>query len=84
MALLTITKDFTANGRTYQVGEHIRVSDGQVLIARGYARVLTKAEAGAILDEYVKMAKSVFPQIAPRKEILRRTPKRTVDQGGLF
>jgi len=83
MVLLTVTKEFAANGRTYRVGEHVRVSEGQVLITRGYARALTKAEAGAILDEYVKSAKSVFLQTTPRKELHRKTPKK-IDQGRLF
>ena len=77
-------KVFTSNKRTYQVGEHIRVSEGQILMDRGYARVLTKAEAGVILEEYVKYAEILFPQPIREKKNFSEDKRKAVEQGRIF
>ena len=82
--LLKVIKVFTSRKRTHQVGEHIRVSEGQVLVDRGYARALTKAEVGVILEEYGKSAERLFTKELPEKEFSPKAANRTVDQGSLF
>lgn len=81
--LLRVLKEFTSRKRTYQVGEHIRVSEGQILVDRGYAQALTKAEVGVILEEYVKTAERLFTKESPEGVTPKATSK-AIDQGVLF
>lgn len=55
--LLKVVKTFAVHGRVFQVGETIRVADGQDIVNMGYARVLTSAESMDILGEYVLYVK---------------------------
>lgn len=82
--MLKVLKVFTSRKRTYQVGEHIRVSEGQVLVDRGYARVLTQAEGGVILEEYVKSAERLFTKESPEKGFPPKVTNKAIDQGVLF
>ncbi len=82
--LLKVIKEFTSRKRTYRVGEHIRVSEGQILVDRGYARALTKEEVGVILEEYVKVAERLFVRESPEIGINPKATNRAIDQGALF
>lgn len=82
--LLKVTKAFTSRKRTYQVGEDIRVSEGQILMDRGYARALTKAEVGVVLDEYVKSAERLFTKELPEIKFSPKAAPKAIDQGVLF
>ena len=82
--LLKVIKEFTSRKRTYQVGEHIRVSEGQMLVDRGYARALTKAEVGVILEEYTKTAERLFTKESPETRFPPKATNRAIDQGSLF
>lgn len=82
--LLKVIKVFTSRKRTYQIGEHIRVSEGQILVDRGYARALTKAEVGIILEEYVKSAERLLTKELPEKEFSPKAAPKGIDQGVLF
>ena len=63
MDVLIALKSFRLSGEQIQPGDKIRIetdNDVQFLIARGYARPLTKEEVKSILDEYIAEAKNVF------------------------
>lgn len=60
MNLLKVIRSFTSRRKTYQIGENIRTSEGQILMDRGYARILTNAEVRAVLKEYAETAEELF------------------------
>ena len=78
MAILKVIRPLKVNGEILRPGEMFRTSNVWEVIDKGYARPLTKDEAGTVLDEYGREVKRVF-----NKKIATR-PLREYVQGNLI
>ena len=69
MYLLKVIKPIKVSGEILKPGEMFRTQNVQGLIDIGYARKLTKDEAGTILTEYVGVAERIFN----KNEVLKKS-----------
>ena len=58
--LIKTVKKIRMNGAIVEPGEVIRVDKDQGLMARGYARELTREETRGVLADYVQFAEKIF------------------------
>ena len=62
--LIKTVKKIRMNGAIVEPGEVIRVDKDQGLMARGYARELTREETRGVLADYVQFAEKIFNESA--------------------
>jgi len=89
MELLRVVRPIKVNGEVLQPGEIFKTDSEQVLLDRGYARLLTREEKLSILDGYIREAERVFMTTQPSPiHILpgrtTRSIKAEYPQGRLF
>lgn len=84
MELLIATKPIRSDNELLKPGEKFIIEDGQILLDRRYARRLTKYEAQAILNEYVKYSEDLFSKEPEKKPILAIRDRKAVYQGRLL
>ena len=81
MELLRVVRPIKVNGEVLQPGEIFKTDSEQVLLDRGYARLLTREEKLSILDGYIREAERVF-KLTP--EPATHSIKAEYPQGWLF
>ena len=84
MYILKILKPIRMNGEIVQPGQMVKVINERGLIEKGYARRLSSDEAQTILNEYVKCAENIFPEVSEKKIRSANMGHKAVYQDRLF
>jgi hypothetical protein len=84
MYILKILKPIRMNGEIVQPGQMVKVINERGLIEKGYARRLSSDEAQTILNEYVKCAENIFPEVSEKKIRSANKGHKAVYQDRLF